>query len=146
MDESARQLALGHDSMIRPRLFDADHAARRHRVAVLRVASSVGRSVVQAALSPDPGDPKAAAPVCRLLAAEARRLADVPDLRDQRPARADRPGIAASVSALIDAAGVCSDGANTPPGEATPHGIPIVLARRLQRLADALGLLTPRRA
>ena len=31
MDESARQLALGHDSMIRPRLFDADHAGRSCR-------------------------------------------------------------------------------------------------------------------
>lgn len=151
MDEAARQLAAGHDSLIRPRIFDADHAARRHRVAVLGVCASSARALVQALVTPDRADvgvpdpeapaageppspappaiPPAVADVCRVLSAEARRLAEVPDLKDQRPARADIPGVSVQVTDLLEGAG----------------GIPILVARRAQRLADALALLTPRR-
>ncbi len=187
LDEAGRQLAAGHDTLIRPRIFDADHAARRHRVAVLGVCTSAGRALVQAVLAaltpehggevgrtsaepvatseeaavavepvatsaepasagseaaepllpPEVAGPEAAEPLlppevaegCRALAEEARRLADVPDLRDQRPARADRPGISIQVSDIL----------------ASAPDIPLVVARRAQRLADALALLTPRR-
>ena len=61
-----------------------------------------------------------------LPAAEARRLASVPDLRDSEAA--DGPGIAERVATILDSA--------TEP--------PVVLVRRIQRLADALVLLTPR--
>lgn len=129
MDEAARQVVAAHDSMIRPRVFDADHAARRHRIALLRVCAAAARSLAAAALvAPDPAPP-AAATVCRLLAAEARRLATVPDLRDQRPARADRPALPRQVADLL--------------GEVPPPAAEV--ARRAQRLADGLALLTPRR-
>ncbi len=129
LDEAARQLAATHDSLIRPRLFDADHAGRRHRIAVLVVCAATGRSLLQAILAAPRPLPPQIADVCGLLAAEARRLTTVPDLRDQRPARADRPGVSARVSAVLETA-----------GEA-----PAPVLRRAQRLADALALLTPRR-
>ncbi|WP_344067498.1 FUSC family protein [Nostocoides vanveenii] len=128
LDEAARQLASAHDSLIRPRVFDADHAGRRHRVAVLVVCASAARSLVQAALAL-PADPSPVAEdVCRALAAEARRLADVPDLKDQRPTRADAPGIAGEIAEILSGT----------------TDLPVVFTRRCRRLADALGLLSPR--
>lgn len=129
LDEAARQLAATHDSLIRPRLFDADHAGRRHRISVLVVCAATGRSLLQAILAAPRPLPPQIADVCGLLAAEARRLTTVPDLRDQRPARADRPGVSARVSAVLE----------------TAEEAPAPVLRRAQRLADALALLTPRR-
>ena len=128
VDEAARQLATAQQVSIRPRFVDADASGRQHRVAVLGACAAATRSLTQAVLNAPPALPGQPAAVCRVLADEARRLADVPNLRDQRPAAADRPGLAEEVARLLE--------------EAT--GIPLVLSRRLQRLADAMALLTPR--
>ncbi len=128
VDESARQVARAQQVSVRPRFFDADASGRQHRVAVLGACAAAARSLTRAALGAPAGLPVAPAEVCRVLAEEARRLADVPNLRDQRPADADRPGLAEEVAGLLGAA----------------SGIPLLLTRRLQRLADAMTLLTPR--
>jgi hypothetical protein len=62
-----------------------------------------------------------------VLADEARRLAEVPDLRRLR-ATGEEPDVARRVAVLLDEA-------------AQP---PVVLSRRLQRLSDSLALLVSR--
>lgn len=129
LDEEARQVAATHTAVLNVPFLDTDAADRSRRVAILGVCASGGRAVLQAIpTTPHPGLTGPAA-VCRVLAGECSRLADVPDLKDQRPARADRPGPSEQVTVLLD--GAVRDGA------------PIALVRRLQRLADALALLTP---
>ncbi len=130
MEESSRQVANAQASLLTPRFLDADFAERSRRVAVLGVCAATARAVLQSTLSGVRDAPATQAEVCHVLASEARRLAEVPNLKDQRPARADRPGLSEQVAALLDDADV--------------GGPPTPLARRLQRLADALALLTPR--
>ncbi|MEI2774686.1 MAG: FUSC family protein [Tetrasphaera sp.] len=140
MEEAARQVVTAHDSLIRPRIFDADHAARRHRIATLRVCAASARALAAAALATTQPVPPAASAVCRLLAEEARRLVRVPDLRDQRPAPADRPGLTTRVAELLAGAGAASES-----GAVSGAGIPVDVVRPAQRLAEALALLTPKR-
>ena len=128
IDEAARQVAMAQQVSIRPRFVDADASARQHRVAVLGACAAATRSLTRAVLGAPSGLPDAPSAVCRVLAEEARRLSRVPNLRDQRPAAADRPGLAEQVAGLLERA----------------DGIPLLLSRRLQRLADAMALLTPR--
>lgn len=128
LDEAARQLVRNADSMMSVRVFDPDQGSRRHRVQVLGVCASTARSMVPAVLSAPVGVPPELALACEALADEARRLAGVPDLRDQEPQPENEPDISARVSEVLDCA--------TDP--------PLVLARRIRRLADSLALLTPR--
>jgi uncharacterized membrane protein YccC len=128
LDESARQLLRNADSMVSMRGLDRDHPGRRHRVSVLGVSASAARRLVPAVLAARPGTVPQVAEACRLLSDEACRLADVPDLRELR-ATDDAPDIAVRVSAVLDR------------GDSTA---PVVLNRRVQRLADSLALLRPR--
>ena len=130
LDESARQVLRNADSMVSVRGLDRDHPGRRHRVAVLGVSASTARRLVPAVLAARPGTAPQVAEACRLLSAEAHRLAEVPDLRHLRETE-DGPDVAARVSALLDR-----------PGGGT--AAPVVLNRRVQRLADSLALLVPR--
>ncbi|WP_310961370.1 FUSC family protein [Nocardioides terrisoli] len=128
LDEAARQLVRNADSMMSVRGIDADRSGRRYRVQVLGVCASTARSMVPAVLSAPPDPPVELARACEAIATEARRLADIPDLRDQPPSPDGEAGVATRVSELVDAA-------------VDP---PLVLARRIRRLADSLALLTPR--
>lgn len=130
LDEAARQVLRNADSMVSVRGLDRDHPGRRHRVAVLGVSASSARRLVPAVLAARPGTTPQVAEACRQLSAEACRLAEVPDLRHLRD-RDGGPDIAARVSELLDRAG---------DGDASP----VVLNRRVQRLADSLALLVPR--
>lgn len=127
VDEAARQVANSLHAIQRPRLFAGTQRGRRHRVAVLGVCAATGRSVAQAALRTDTEPLPAVAEALRVLAEEARRLVDVPNLAHQRPAAADRPGLSEQVATLLDSSAA-----------------PLVIVRRVQRLADAIALLTPR--
>ncbi|MEO7070644.1 MAG: FUSC family protein, partial [Nostocoides sp.] len=104
VDEAARQVAMAQQVSIRPRFVDADASARQHRVAVLGACAAATRSLTRAVLGAPSALPDTPSAVCRVLAGEARRLADVPNLRDQRPAAADRPGLAEQVAGLLEAA------------------------------------------
>lgn len=126
LDEAARQVARNADSIVDVPGLDRDHRGRRHRVQVLGVCATAARSLVPAVLAAPLGAPVELARASEAISAEARRLASVPDLRDTEAA--DGPGIAERVATILDSA--------TEP--------PVVLVRRIQRLADALVLLTPR--
>ncbi|HEY6931940.1 MAG TPA: FUSC family protein [Marmoricola sp.] len=128
LDEAARQVLRSADSLVRVPGLDRDHPGRRHRVAVLGVCASTARSLVPAVLAAPADPPPQLAQACRLIAAEAQRLADVPDLRHLRAPAEGTPDLAGEVATLLEQA---SD-------------LPVVLGRRLQRLADALALLVPR--
>lgn len=131
LDESARQVLRSADSMVSVRGLDRDHPGRRHRVAVLGVSASTARRLVPAVLAARPGTVPQVAEACRVLSAESRRLADVPDLRELPGMPDGAPDVATRVSALLDAA---------PDADRTS----VVLNRRVQRLADSLALLVPR--
>ncbi|MGH3412220.1 MAG: FUSC family protein [Marmoricola sp.] len=128
LDEAARQVVRNADSMVRLRAFDPDHLGRRHRVAVLGACASTARSLVPAVVTRRERVAPVVPGACDLVAAEARRLADVPDLREQQPRPEGEPDLSQRVSELLDAA----------------DPAPVVLSRRIQRLADSLALLTPR--
>lgn len=130
VDEAARQAGMAHSSVLSVRLLDQNAAGRTRRVAVLQACAAGGRSVLQAVMVAPRGLPPEPAEVCDLLAAECRRLSAVPDLKDQRPAPQDRPGLVQQVTDLLE--------------HATDQGVPVPLSRRLLRLTDALALLTPR--
>lgn len=128
LDEAARQLARNADSIVGVPGFDKDQDGRRHRVHVLGVCASAARALVPAVLAAPPGSPVQLAVACESISAEARRLAAVPNLRDQPTEAATGPDIAESVSTTLDQA----------------FDPPVVVVRRAQRLADALAVLTPR--
>lgn len=128
LEEAARQVQRLADALVRVPGLDRDHPGRRHRVAVLGVCASAARSVVPAVLAAPPGTPPQLAHACRLVADEARHLAEVADLRHLRALGEGTPDVADRVARLLEDA-------------ADP---PVVLVRRLQRLADALALLLPR--
>ncbi len=127
LDEAARQVLRNADSLLSVRGLDRDHRDRHRRVAVLGVCASTARSLVPAVLATRTPVAPELAEACRVLAEEARRLAEVPDLRGLR-ATGEGPDVAGQVAGLLDRA---------------PHP-PVVLRRRLQRLADSLALLVPR--
>lgn len=128
LDEAARQVVRNADSLVSVRGLDRDHTGRRHRVAVLAVCVSTARSLVPAVLAAPATTPAQLVGACRALSDEARRLAAVPDLRDLEARAEGEPDISAEVAALLDEA----------------DETPVVLVRRIQRLADSLALLVPR--
>jgi len=127
LDEAARQVLRNAESLLSVRGLDRDRRDRHRRVAVLRVCASTARSLVPAVLATRPPVAPELAEACRVISDEASRLAEVPDLRGLR-VTGDDPDVAARVVALLDEA-------------AEP---PVVLRRRLHRLADSLALLVPR--
>lgn len=127
LDEDARQLARNADSVVGVPGFDRDIDGRRHRVHVLGACATAARSLVPAVLAAPVDAPVELARACEVVSAEARRLAAVSNLRDQGDASVG-PGVAEVVAATLDRA----------------TGAPVVVVRRVQRLADGLALLTPR--
>ncbi|HEX7739626.1 MAG TPA: FUSC family protein [Marmoricola sp.] len=128
LEEAARQLARNADSIVRVPGFDHDQDGRRHRVHVLGVCATAARSLVPAVLAAPPDPPVQLARACEAIATEARRLGALANLRDQSADAVEGPDVAEQVAATLDDA-------------VDP---PIVVVRRIQRLADALALLTPR--
>ena len=128
LDEAARQLARNADSIVVVPGFDRDQDGRRHRVHVLGVCATAARSLVPAVLAAPVDTPAQLARACEAISQEADRLAVVPNLGDQATGTTEDADIAERVAAMLDQA----------------VDAPVVLVRRLQRLADALALLTPR--
>lgn len=123
LDADARQVVLTTRSLIRGRFFGSDRAGLRRRVAVLGAAAATGRRIASMVGSGAPVDAGVARALADL-AAECRRLGAVDELAHATSAFDE--GIAERVAAQLD------------PGPDEP------LPRTLRRLADTLGLLTPR--
>jgi uncharacterized membrane protein YccC len=101
LDEAARQVLRNAESLLSVRGLDRDRRDGHRRVTVLGVCASTARSLVPAVLATRPPCAPELAEVCRVLAAEARRLADLPDLRGLR-ATGEAPDVAGRVAGLLD--------------------------------------------
>ena len=137
LDAAGRQLVHIRSAMTRGRLFGADRVALRHRISVLGTAAAAARALAVSVgpIGPDP----AAAAAAREIAAEARRLAEAPELGNPPPLPAGSPNIAARVRTLVPESAGCVPGP-VPTTDANDATDPSV-GRPLRRLSDALGLL-----
>ncbi|WP_154674234.1 FUSC family protein [Nakamurella lactea] len=137
LDADARQVTQAVQSLIRGRFFGSDRAGLRRRVAVLGSAAAAGRRIAVSLTRGFPADEAGAAALTEL-AAEARRLAELPRLED--PPVGDQDSIADRVAALLDPG---QPGRTTgTPGD--PASDTDRVPRAIRRLADTLTLLTPR--
>lgn len=128
LDEAARQLARNADAIVGVPGFDRDMRGRRQRVQVLGVCATAARSLVPAVLSAPIQTTAELANACDAISRESRRLAEIPNLRDQPIRARDEPDIAEEIAAMLN----------------DVDSLPIIVVRRVQRLADGLALLTPR--
>lgn len=134
LDSSARQVVRARRALTKGRLFGADRAGLRYRVAVLGACGTAGRAVagIVAAL-PAPRE-HAMAQVCRELVEESRRLADAADLADPPSLPAGLDDVATRIGPLL---------AQVTTGRAATSTWS-TLALHARRLAESLALLTPR--
>lgn len=126
----ARQVVRTHRALTRGRVFGAGREQLRRRISVLGSADAVARTLaarVEATPVPDAPGHVELAQACRLVADEARRLAELPTLVTGPPRGEQDDEVLARVGALLDAA---------PPDETTERLRPLV-----RRLADTLALL-----
>ncbi|MDQ2758065.1 MAG: FUSC family protein, partial [Actinomycetota bacterium] len=126
---AARQVVRTHQALTRGRVFGTGREALGHRISVLGSADAVARTLAARVEASPAGSSLPLAQACRLVEAEARRLAALPTLITAPP-KASGEGIGERVGVVLDAL-------ESDPGT---DRVRIVV----RRLADSLALLTPR--
>lgn len=131
MDDSARQIARSSRNLIRGRVFGSGREGVRHRVAVLGLCSAAGRAIASLVFIGSRTEQAGGRPaeICRLLAQECERLAEIRELGLQPPRPLSTPDLPRQALGLLE------------DDRELAHS-PIGL--QLHRLTDALNLLTPR--
>lgn len=128
LDASGRQIVRTQKAVTVGRLFGADRIALRHRISVLGTCGAAARALTGAVSPEYPND--ALSRACTELAAEARRLGDLPELRHPPALSPGQPDALDRVEPLLDQVGDDVDVA--------------AALKALRRLSDALGLLSNR--
>jgi len=136
LEADSRQIVGLARSLVRGRLLGSGRRGVRHRVAVLGSCAAISRGIasLMIAADPDPDDPRwlSMADACEVVAGEARRLSTFDDLAEATPRLGGELGDAVAEK--------LAGPLNEPDRRATG-----MLADQIQRLAETLSLLAPRR-